>query len=108
MNKYYSTKIKTDDGTFDSKREYARWCELKMLQKKKLITNLQRQIPYVLIPSQKYDGGVERPVKYLADFQYYDKYGKLVVEDAKGIRTKDYVIKRKLMLKVFGIHIQEV
>lgn len=108
MSKYHAIKITTPDGTFDSKREYARWCELKLLQKAHEITDLRRQVSFTLIPSQKYDGGTEKAVRYVADFQYYDKYGKLVVEDAKGVRTKEYVIKRKLMLQCFGIHVQEV
>jgi Protein of unknown function (DUF1064) len=50
----------------------------------------------------------ERAVEYRADFVYRDKVGELVVEDAKGVRTKDYVIRRKLMLSVHGIRIREV
>lgn len=108
MNKYHAIKITTPDGTFDSRKEYARWCELKLLQKAKEITDLRRQVTFTLIPSQKYDGGTERAVRYVADFQYYDRYGRLHVEDAKGVRTKEYVIKRKLMLSCFGIHVEEV
>lgn len=45
----------------------------------------------------------------MADFQYQDaKTGNLVVEDTKGVRTKDYIIKRKLMLSVYDIKIKEV
>ena len=56
---------------------------------------------------------VERSVEYVADFVYYkpDARGimdELVVEDAKGVKTKDYVIKRKLMLWVYGIRVKEV
>ena len=108
MSKYYAKKLKTDDGVFDSKREWQRWCELKLLQKAKEISDLTRQVSFELIPVQQYDGGTERAVKYIADFVYYDRYGRLVVEDAKGVRTKDYIIKRKLMLQKFGIHIVEV
>lgn len=108
MSKYYAKKLKTDDGVFDSKREWQRWCELKLLLRAREISDLTRQVSFELIPVQKYDGGTERAVKYIADFVYYDKYGKLVVEDAKGVKTKDYIIKRKLMLQKFGIHIVEV
>lgn len=51
---------------------------------------------------------LERRVVYVADFEYYTKQGELVVEDAKGVRTKDYILKRKLMLLVYGIRIREV
>ena len=45
---------------------------------------------------------------YVADFVYLDEQGKTVVEDAKGVRTKDYIIKRKLMLWLHNIRIREV
>ena len=43
----------------------------------------------------------------MADFVYV-RDGQTVVEDAKGVRTKDYIIKRKLMLWLHGIRVQEV
>ncbi|GAB4464458.1 MAG: hypothetical protein OHK0044_01870 [Burkholderiaceae bacterium] len=61
----------------------------------------------MLVPRQTIGGRVvERAVKYIADF-VYTKDGKMVVEDTKGCRTRDYVIKRKLMLYVHGIRILE-
>ena len=73
-----------------------------------VISDLKMQVPFELIPSQKRDGKtVERPVKYIADF-VYTQDGETVVEDAKGMRTKEYVIKRKLMLMRYGIRIREV
>ena len=64
----------------------------------------------MLIPSQKRDGKVvERECAYVADFVYHDAHtGELVVEDTKGVRTKDYVIKRKLMLSIYNIRIKEI
>lgn len=122
-NKYHAKKITTADGVFDSKKEYNRWCELKLLYRAGKITDLQRQVPFELIPTQyetyeRYtpknhirtsDGSrcVERAVKYIADFVYTED-GKTVVEDTKGMRTADYVIKRKLMLWVHGIEIKEI
>lgn len=50
---------------------------------------------------------IERGVYYIADFVYY-RDGEYIVEDTKGVRTKDYIIKRKLMLYVHGIKIKEV
>lgn len=44
---------------------------------------------------------------YIADFVYHED-GMQVVEDTKGVRTADYIIKRKLMLWVHGIRIKEV
>lgn len=72
-----------------------------------LIQDLKRQVQFELIPSQKEDGKVvERPVVYKADFTYYQD-GKYIVEDAKGYRTPEYKIKRKLMLYVHGIRVKE-
>lgn len=73
-----------------------------------VISDLKMQVPFELIPSQKRDGKtVERPVKYIADF-VYTQDGETIVEDAKGMRTKEYIIKRKLMLMRYGIRIREV
>jgi len=108
--KYGNKKIVTEDGEFDSQREYRRWCELKLLQRAGEISNLNRQVAFGLIPSQRDEKGkvIEREVKYVADFTYFERDGTFVVEDSKGMRTKEYIIKRKLMLKEHGIRIKEV
>jgi len=49
---------------------------------------------------------VERACTYVADFSYTEN-GRRVVEDTKGMKTRDYIIKRKLMLYVHGIRIKE-
>lgn len=105
--KYHNRKVKTYEGTFDSKKEYERWIYLKLLQREGKIHFLKRQVPYVLVPSQKKKVGSERPVKYIADF-VYEQDGVPVVEDVKGVRTSEYIIKRKLMLQVYGIEIKEL
>lgn len=99
-----------DGETFDSKREARRYQELKLLERAKEIVELQRQVKYLLIPSQRIDGKVvERECAYIADFVYHDAHtGELVVEDTKGVRTKDYIIKRKLMLSIYNIRIKEI
>ena len=108
MNKYKSRKVTVDGLVFDSRKEYIRWCELVLLQKAGQITELKRQVKYELIPSQKVGGKVaERACTYVADFVDREN-GKTVVEDTKGFKTKDYIIKRKLMLWVHGIRVREV
>ena len=107
-SKYHAVKVKTADGVFDSGREYERWCELKLLQRAGKIRSLQRQVRYELIPKQYIRGKLaERAVLYYADF-VYEQAGQSVVEDVKGVRTPEYIIKRKLMLWVHGIRIREV
>ena len=117
--KYHNQKITRDGVTFDSRKEFRRYEELQLLQQAGEIANLRRQVKFVLIPTQREPniigprGGVkkgkllERECSYIADFVYGEN-GKMVVEDAKGLRTKDYIIKRKLMLRVYGIRVREV
>ena len=108
--KYHNKKVVRDGETFDSVKEYRRFCELLLLEKGGVISDLQRQVKYVLIPSQK-EGKktIERECSYRADFVYTDnETGETVVEDVKGMRTEVYKIKRKLMLWVHHIKIVEV
>ena len=89
-------------------KEARRYRELSLLQRAGEITDLELQRQYILIPAQRVDGKViEQAVKYKADFVYSEN-GKTVVEDTKGVKTKDYIIKRKLMLYVHGIRIREI
>lgn len=109
QRKYGNKKVAVDGIQFDSKKEAIRYRELCLMVSAGKISNLERQVKYTLIPQQKYKGKVvERPVSYYADFVYKDENGKIVVEDTKGFRTADYVIKRKLMLYIHGIRIQEL
>lgn len=103
--KYGNRKIVHDGITFDSKRELTRWIELKLMERAGQIDSLQRQVKYQLIPSYP-DRGL-RGVSYIADFDYME-HGEHVVEDAKGFKTKDYIIKKKLMYHVHGIMVKEV
>ena len=123
-SKYHAKKVVSPDGTvFDSKKEYKRYSELCLLQKGGYIRGLHRQVPFLLIPEHREQdtigprGGrkpgriLERKVEYFADFVYEERQPdgawKQVVEDCKGMRTPDYIIKRKLMLHVHGIRLKE-
>lgn len=118
-SKYGAKKVTVDGITFDSKKEARRYCELSLLAKAGKVTDLQMQVKFVLIPAQ-YEpdtigkrGGkkrgklIERECSYVADFVYTED-GKRIVEDTKGFRTKDFIIKRKLMLYIHGIRINEI
>lgn len=120
-SKYHSKKITVDGLTFDSRKEYLHWQELTLREKAGEITDLKRQVKYILIPAQREPdtvgkrGGrikgklIERECSYYADFVYRDaKSGEWIVEDTKGMRTTEYIIKRKLMLFRHGIRIKEV
>lgn len=118
-SKYNAKKVVVGDEKFDSKKEYRRWRELKLLEQSGAISGLQRQVEFELIPTQrrlKWDTKkrksvykvIERPVKYIADFAYMDAIEGLIVEDVKGLRTSVYILKRKLMLYLKNIEIKEV
>lgn len=108
MNKYHNKKVCYNGNVFDSQKEAQRYSELFLLERAGVISDLQLQVPFELIPSQRINGKVvEKPVKYIADFCYTEN-GKMVVEDTKGMRTKEYIIKRKLMLFIHGIRVKEV
>ena len=108
-NKYHATKVTVDGIKFDSKKEAKRYQELKLLEKAGEIHELQRQVKFRLLPSQRIDGKViERECTYIADFVYFDGNNNKIVEDTKGVRTPEYVIKRKMMLYFYGIRIKEV
>lgn len=126
--KYGAHKTVYDGILFDSRREMRRYQELRAMEKNGDILDLQLQVKFVLIPAQREPdrrgpkGGIikgkllERECAYIADFTYreplpfYDnlKDLPLVVEDAKGLKTEVYKIKKKLMLQIYGIRIQEV
>lgn len=122
MSKYHSKKITKNGNTYDSLKEYRRHNELLLLEKAGAITDLQRQVIFVLIPTQREPdtkgvrGGIikgaviERRCVYIADF-VYNENGKKVVEDVKGYKKGTayelFKIKRKLMLYVHGILVKE-
>lgn len=112
MSKYRNQKTIVDGIAFDSKKEAARWAELKLLERAGEISFLERQPSFVLIPKQVRGGKViERQTVYKGDFSYQDnKTGETVVEDVKSsaTKTREYILKRKLMLWEYGIIIKEV
>ena len=123
-SKYLNKKVIVDGVKFDSMKEYNRYVELQQMESDGLIFDLQRQVKFVLIPKQtetieqysKKTGKrikdkirvVEQECAYFADFVYKTKDNQLVVEDAKGLRTTEYIIKRKLMLYLRNIKIVEI
>ena len=124
-SKYNSRKIIIEGQKFDSKKEYLRYLQLLDLEKEGKIKDLQRQVIYELIPTQREDNKIskngkikpgkviERACKYAADFVYFDiAADKIVVEDVKGYKKAGaynlFTIKRKLMLYKYGIKIKEV
>lgn len=93
---------------YASKREAKRAAELRALEADGAISDLQEQVPFLLVPKAIDEQGkvVERAASYIADFVYLED-GARVVEDCKGMRTDIYRLKRKLMLMVHNIKIRE-
>lgn len=122
--KYNAHKVKAGDMVFDSKKEYRRYLELKAMEEAEQISELKRQVKYVLIPAQREPdtvgkrGGkikgklLERECSYIADFVYKDSQGQTIVEDVKGYHGggayEIFKIKRKLMLYLKNIEVKEV
>ena len=119
-NKYHAKKVTICGIEFDSKKEGMRWLLLKDMERNGEITGLQRQVPFELLPAIYRDEVVhlktkdkterrlvQRAVHYVADF-VYTKDGKQVVEDTKGLRLPDYILKKKMMLALKGIEISEI
>lgn len=125
-NKYRNRKVEMNGIVYDSAKEANRHQELLLLEKAGEISDLRCQVEYELIPEQReftneiYQKGpkkgcfkkgklLEQKCSYIADFVYFDREKQqIVVEDTKGFKTKDYIIKRKLMLFRHGIRIQEI
>lgn len=123
-SKYKAHKTVIDGIQFDSIKEGRRYTELKLLERAGEISDLQMQVKFVLIPAQREPdtvgarGGIhkgkliEHECSYIADFTYKDSEGKLVVEDVKGYKGGGaygvFKIKRKLMLYIHKIKVEEV
>ena len=119
-NKYHAKKVTICGIEFDSKKEGMRWLLLKDMERTGEISGLQRQVSFELLPAIWRDEVVhlktkdkierrlvQRAVHYVADF-VYTQDGKQVVEDTKGLRLPDYILKKKMMLALKGIDIVEI
>lgn len=101
--KYGNRKVVVDGRTFDSQREANRYGELSLMARAGLIDSLECQVPYRCVVNGRL------VCTYVADFVYRDPAsGAVVVEDAKGYRTREYRLKKKLVEAMFGITIVEV
>lgn len=120
-NKYGNKKAKAKGKVFDSTTERRRYYTLSMLEKAGEISDLRMQVPFELIPAiyetqevqlktktKQVQKLVQRATHYVADFVYKDAEGNEVVEDVKGFRTAEYLLKKKMMRAFLGITIQEV
>tara|TARA_Y100000114_G_scaffold61330_1_gene56252 strand:+ start:154 stop:528 length:375 start_codon:yes stop_codon:yes gene_type:complete len=102
-NKYFAKKTLFMGFKFDSKWEAERWGQLKSMEKAGVVTQLERQVRYDLIVNDV------KICDYIADFRYLleeeNGLSKLIVEDAKGVLTSEFKLKKKLMKAVHNIDI---
>lgn len=108
--KFKNVKVEYGGMTFDSRKECARWKELETWQRMNVITNLRRQVVFVLAPAVRLDGRMKPEMKYLADFCYIEN-GIEITEDVKSaITSKDplYRAKRHLLKHIHNRDIREV
>ena len=109
-NKYHNRKTKG----FDSAKEWRRNQELETLQRAGEISELNRQVPFVLMPSYtiadettRQGFRTVREIRYIADFTYRLKSGKRIIEDVKGMQTEVFKIKRKLLERKIALGVIE-
>lgn len=121
MNKYHNKRTVVDNHCFDSKKEASRYLVLKDKLKRGEIDNLRLQVPYELLPALYEEHVVhlktkdkvvrkcvQRSVTYIADFVYRDrKTDNDVIEDVKGRKVKEYILKKKMMRALLGLTITE-
>ena len=100
-HKYKAEPTMRDGILFDSKKEAGRYGELVAAQRAGIIRDLQIHVPFQL------DVCGEQIGRYIADFVYHDREGRLVVEDTKGVRTEMYKWKKRHMLAQYDIRIVE-
>lgn len=113
MSKYNNKKVTIGKLSFDSKKEHQRYQQLTALEQQGLISQLETQKRFELIPSVKYKHAkrAKPAIRYYADFVYVDTKGELVVEDVKSPATRKnpaYVIKKHLMMALKNIEISEI
>lgn len=107
QNKYHNKKVEYDGIKFDSEKEKNRYIGLKQLERLGIIQNLQRQVKYELQPSFKLNGKTIRSITYIADFVYIQD-GVEIIEDTKGFKTKEYLLKKKLFEYKYQKEIKEI
>lgn len=101
MSKYRAQPVIVDGHRFASKREAARYGELKLLMRGGAIRGLKLQEPFEIAIN-----GV-KCFTYKADFSYTEN-GKKIVEDVKGFKTPIYRLKKKCVEAAYKIQIQEI
>lgn len=112
-NKFNAQKVEMDGMTFDSKKEHKRYIELKAMQQRGEIRDLQHHTKFELASKTKLEGEkrAKPALRYFADFTYHNTRGEYIVEDVKSAATRkkdSYRNKKHLMKTVLNIDVREV
>ena len=107
-SKYRSRKVTVDDIVFDSKKEALKYEELKLLKRAGEITEFELQPKFVLQEGFRHKGKAIRPITYTADFKITYPDGRIVILDTKGVRTQQYVLRKKMLLYKYRDEIEFV
>ena len=107
-NKFGAIKTTVDNIKFDSKAEARRYVDLKLLLRTGKIKDLKLQPRYEILPGYTIEGKRVRPTFYKPDFEYLDESGKKIVEDVKGVKTRDYQLRKKMFEIRYKIKVTEV
>ena len=118
-NKYNARKTKFRGMVFDSRKEFKRFLYLQFLEKKGIISQLRRQVKFQIIPplyvaravnhaktTRIKSSLIDSPAYYTCDFLYREN-GRIIIEDVKSAETarlKDYILRRKLMIRIIARH----
>ena len=97
-NKYSAKRTEIDGIVFDSKKEAQYYATLKILCRAKIVKSFERQVRYELQPAFRYNGKAIRAINYVADFVVTYPDGHIEVIDVKGVRTKEYKMKAKMLI----------
>lgn len=121
--KYNNTKVEYNGIKFDSKKEMQRYLVLKQAMDNGIISDLQLQVKFELIPEVKEEyiehlktkdkvktRTLQLPITYTCDFSYL-KNGERIIEDVKASPSmipKEFILKDKMMFALKGIRIRKV
>ena len=97
-SKYGAVKTSADGHTFDSKKEAEYYYELKLRLQSGDIKGFCLQPIFILAPG----------LKYKADFIVFNSDGTTEIIDVKGMKTKEYITKKKVFEDKYKLKIKEI
>lgn len=94
-HKFKAKPVQDDGNYFASKLEWAFYRKLNLLKQTGNILFFLRQVPFHL------PGGV----KYVVDFVVFYKEGEVAFYDVKGMKTNEFIAKKKMVEAIYPVTI---